>query len=216
MKRYRNIFWDWNGTLLDDVDECIDIINVSLKKRNLRLLEREEYLEKFRFPVKKYYEAIGFDFSKESFEAAGKEFIEAYSTKMFECRLHSSALEVLQKISAAGLNQYVLSALNDEALQKCVEHYDLADYFESAHGLQDHYAFSKLELGRSLLNGLNIDKNTAILIGDTLHDFEVAQALGIDCILVSAGHNARSRLEKCPVKIYSNLQQLNLLLDELI
>ena len=33
------------------------------------------------------------------------------------------------------------------------------------------------------------------MIGDTQHDYEVAQALGIDCVLVANGHHSRQRLE---------------------
>jgi len=61
MSAFNTIFWDWNGTLLDDVEECIEIINVSLVKRSLSPIDRKEYLEKFTFPIKKYYENIGFD-----------------------------------------------------------------------------------------------------------------------------------------------------------
>ena len=75
MTVFDTIFWDWNGTLLDDVAECIEIINISLKKRSLQPLDLASYLEKFEFPIKKYYENIGFDFSRESYEEAGKEYI---------------------------------------------------------------------------------------------------------------------------------------------
>jgi phosphoglycolate phosphatase len=61
MKQLWTIIWDWNGTLLNDVKECLQIINKSLHKRNLPALNLPRYLEKFQFPVKKYYEAIGFN-----------------------------------------------------------------------------------------------------------------------------------------------------------
>lgn len=216
MTKYQHILWDWNGTLLDDVAECLEIINVCLAKRNLKLIDREEYLEKFEFPVKNYYEAIGFDFSRESFEEAGKEYIQAYAQKMFACRLHGSAREILQTINKAGLNQYVLSALNAEALQSCIKSFALQEFFTEVRGLADHYAFSKVDLGKKMFSELEITPDSALLIGDTLHDYEVAQALGIDCILVAAGHNSRRRLEKCNTRVFSSLEDLKTSLDALI
>ncbi len=214
MKKYQNIFWDWNGTLLDDVDECIEIINASLAKRQLKLLEPVEYLEKFQFPVKNYYEAIGFDFSKESFEEAGKEFIKAYSHKMFSCRLHHGAIEVLQLLGQSGANQFVLSALNEDALNKCIVKFGLQKYFSAVRGLDDHYAYSKVELGMKMISDLKIPSDSAVLIGDTLHDFEVAQALGIDCILVASGHNSRERLSSCNSLVFSSLAELKSQIEE--
>ena len=29
--RYRHVIWDWNGTLLDDLDLCVDVMNGSLQ-----------------------------------------------------------------------------------------------------------------------------------------------------------------------------------------
>ncbi|MDN5278142.1 MAG: hypothetical protein PWR01_2107 [Clostridiales bacterium] len=216
MKNWRHIFWDWNGTLLNDVEECIEIINKSLEKRDLKTLDRQEYLEKFQFPVVNYYKAIGFDFTKESFESAGQEYIDAYSEKMFDCSLHDAALEILSKIRSAGLEQYVLSALNADALEKCIEKFGLEKYFTRVRGLDDHYANSKIELGKTLLREAKIDPQKAVLIGDTLHDYETASAMGIDCVLVASGHNSSRRLKKCGVPVFDNLTELKNKLDVML
>ena len=49
------ILWDWNGTLLDDVEVCIESMNSMLSKRKKPLLTREHYKEIFTFPVIDYY-----------------------------------------------------------------------------------------------------------------------------------------------------------------
>lgn len=35
-----------------------------------------------------------------------------------------------------------------------------------------------------------------LMVGDTIHDAEVADALGFDCILFAGGHNNEERLQK--------------------
>lgn len=208
MDKFRTIIWDWNGTLLNDVKECLQIINKSLHKRNLPALSLPQYLEKFQFPVKKYYEAIGFDFVRESFEEAGQEYIDAYAEKMFNCRLQPEAVNTLTCFKKAGLQQFVLSALNDEALQKCLNSYELNGFFVKACGLDDYYAHSKVELGKALIKDFAIDRKTAVLIGDTVHDYEAAQAMGVDCILIADGHNAKQRLLRCNVTVLDDLSAL--------
>ena len=47
-----------------------------------------------------------------------------------------------------------------------------------------------------------------VMIGDTVHDFEVAQAMGTDCILISNGHNSRERLEKTGVLVLDSLEEV--------
>ena len=59
------IIWDYNGTLLNDLSIGVECINRMLTKRELPLLTTESYREVFTFPVKKYYELVGFDFNKD-------------------------------------------------------------------------------------------------------------------------------------------------------
>lgn len=205
MKGLKTIFWDWNGTLLNDVEECREIINVSLNKRSLRPLTLEDYLEKFEFPVINYYKNIGFDLSLESFEEVGKEYIDAYAAKMFDCCLHQGAHSSLKSIQNLGISQYILSALEHSALEKCVSHYQLEDCFNRIQGLGDAYAHSKIELGQMLLDEVGCDPASALMIGDTVHDFETAQAMGLKCVLIAAGHNSRERLLACNVPVYDDL-----------
>lgn len=205
MKGLKTIFWDWNGTLLNDVEECREIINISLNKRSLKPLTREDYLEKFEFPVINYYKNIGFDLSVESFEKVGKEYIDAYAAKMFDCHLHQGARHALENIQKQGVSQYILSALEHSSLKKCISHYQLEDCFTRVQGLDDAYAHSKVELGRMLLDEVGCDPDLALMIGDTVHDFETARAMGVNCVLVAAGHNSRERLLACNVPVYEDL-----------
>lgn len=209
MKKIETIFWDWNGTLLDDVNECLAIINVSLRKRSLKQLTIEDYLEMFEFPVRNYYERIGFDFSRESFEEAGQEYINAYGRIMFDCSLQPDAMKVLDLAKNMGLNQFVLSALNHEALEQCIDKYGLERYFTDIRGLSDSYAHSKIELGIHLLEDVGCERSSALMVGDTVHDYETASAMGVNCILVASGHNSAARLEKCGVPVFKNLAEFS-------
>ena len=74
--KYKHIIWDWNGTLLNDTWLCVEGINNSLEKRSIDTITKEVYRRVFSFPVKDYYERLGFDFKKEPFEVAGDEFVD--------------------------------------------------------------------------------------------------------------------------------------------
>ena len=69
--RYKHIVWDWNGTLLNDLWLFIESINFVLESRGMSQVDKESYKSIFTFPVIKYYEHLGFDFSKEKFPIPG-------------------------------------------------------------------------------------------------------------------------------------------------
>jgi len=50
--KYTHIIWDWNGTLFDDVNWCISVINSMLNKRQIKTLSSvAEYQKAFCFPI---------------------------------------------------------------------------------------------------------------------------------------------------------------------
>jgi phosphoglycolate phosphatase len=205
---YHTIIWDWNGTLLDDSWLAVEIMDKMLKSRNMPGLSIERYQELFDFPVKDYYANLGFDFNVESFEMVGTEFIEKYDARRFECKLRFKAIDLLKNIKESSLRQFVLSARNHKQLDEELDFHQIHKYFNHFSGLSDNYANGKLQLGMQLIKLQNIDVAKTLMIGDTLHDFEVAQALGIDCILLEGGHQSENRLKAVNVKIVRGLDEL--------
>ncbi len=204
----QSIIWDWNGTLLNDLDFCITTINKLLKKRSLNPVCHDSYKAVFSFPVKDYYEAIGFDFEEEDFAIPAREFIDIYNAGVKDCLLHSSVTKVLSYFKERGIRQFVLSAMQHNMLEHTLKHQGIFDYFEGIAGLNDHYAVSKIERGEQLISEFKINKENSTIIGDTIHDFEVAEQLGTDCILIADGHQSAERLKSTGVQVLSELNEL--------
>jgi phosphoglycolate phosphatase len=207
--RFMNtIIWDWNGTLLNDLELCIASINTLLAERTLPLLNHKSYKEVFSFPVKEYYSSIGFDFSREDFSIPAGEFIRLYNSQVENSPLHASAMEMLWFFKEAGARQFVLSAMKQPMLEKTLKNKNILAFFEAVAGLNDHYAVSKIERGEQLIREFRIHKEDTWMIGDTNHDFEVAEVLGIHCILVANGHQSEKRLKSTGARVISSLKDL--------
>jgi phosphoglycolate phosphatase len=210
IEKYKHIIWDWNGTIFNDAGLCLELINGLLSKRNLPVLTLEEYRNVFTFPIKDYYSTAGFDFTKESFEKVGMEWMDEYERRKYECGLHEGTIAVLDKISSLGIGQSILSAYSQNMLEELVEHYGLTKYFVHLYGLDNIYAASKVNLGKDLMKKLGNGKGETLLIGDTEHDYDVAFEIGADCVLIANGHQSKEKLTKyCTV-----LQDLKDLLRE--
>lgn len=195
MKRYKHVIWDWNGTLLDDVTLCVDVMNSMLRERRMGELDASRYRRIFGFPVKTYYEHLGFDFVAEPFEKLAIEYCAAYDSRVAECLLHTDAIAVLDAVSRRGATQSILSSHEHHSLLEALRCFRVSEYFEEVVGQSDQYASGKIEAGRELICRLGIDPSLTVLVGDTAHDHEVASALETACILVANGHHSRQRLE---------------------
>lgn len=208
LKNYTHIIWDWNGTLLDDAWLCVDVMNGMLKERDLPLKTLEEYKELFGFPVKDYYEKLGYDFEKEPFDEVGMEFIVRYNQRQHETMLYPDVMEVLSRIAGNGFSQNILSAREHNELISETKALGVFGYFDQIQGLDDHYAHGKTDLGLVLMKEIGVAKEKMIFIGDTLHDAEVAAEIGIDCILIPNGHHSEERLRQLDVQIIHSLKDL--------
>lgn len=207
-KKYDHIIWDWNGTLLNDVDIVIEAMNTLLKKRGLPLLDADRYKEIFTFPVKDYYYKLGFDFYKEPFEVLASEFIYEFSSEKYNFNLFDGVEQVLFDLDTVGYRQYILSATRQPELETAVETAGISKYFRKLVGLDNHYAVSKIDAGIVLFEQLKLEPGKVLLIGDTLHDLEVSKALGCDCLLISRGHQSFSRISESKATILNDILEV--------
>ena len=202
------LIWDWNGTLLDDISICIKSINQLLTERNLPNLTPNTYRNVFTFPVKEYYEAIGFNFKKEDWDKVAHDFISRYDQNLSGSKLFPEVKEVLSAFQKQRFKQYMVSAMQHDFLEKTVSDLGIRDFFIELSGIKDHFANSKIDMAKDFIDQQEIDKRNACLIGDTLHDFEVAEELGIPCILVANGHQSFDRLKKSGTVVLHNLSEV--------
>ena len=199
----KNLFFDFNGTLLDDVDVCCDIEEKMMIKNGLKPYTKQEYLDKFYFPVKNYYEHIGI--KNENFLDAANFFNEQYFSRwQKEARVYNGVIETLKLLRIEGYKLFVLSATKQEFLDEQLKFLGIYEFFDGTCGAKNNLGTGKIEYGKAYVKENNLNPKECVMIGDTGHDFEVSKELGFDCILFTNGHNSKWRLEKFGVKTFDD------------
>jgi phosphoglycolate phosphatase len=112
------------------------------------------------------------------------------------------------------IEQHLLSAYKQNNLEDIIKHFGINEYFNSVRGLDHIYADGKIELGKQLMNEIssNGTGSKVLLIGDTIHDYEVAEGLCTDCLLVSNGHQNNDKLKSLNIPVFNNLEEIFLLM----
>lgn len=210
-KNYNHIIWDWNGTLFNDVELCANIMNLLLTQESLPNISIQKYKEIFTFPVIDYYRIAGHTFERKSFEVLGKQFMDEYEIRKIKCGLFSGVKELLSELQLKNINQHLLSAYEQNSLNRIVKYFAINYYFQNIVGLDNIYAGGKSHLARNL--ALTIRSNgtsgNILLIGDTIHDYEVAKEIDADCILLSHGHQDKERLLKLGIPVANDFSELS-------
>ncbi len=202
--KYSHIIWDFNGTLLDDVQTGIDSVNTLLAARGLKTLaSKKEYREVFHFPIIEYYHSLGFDFESEPYEVLAPQWVELYLENVKRAELYPDVREALEYFRRQGIGQSVLSATELCMLEGQLDSLGIRDYFDEVMGLDNIHAGSKLALAHAWRER-NRDASV-LLIGDTDHDLANARALDADCILVCRGHQSKDYLMTLGVPVKDTL-----------
>ena len=106
------ILWDWNGTLLDDVELCVDALNRLLAEARLSAAVRPRSVPgDFWLPESKNItSALGLISAATALPMLAEEYMDDYIPASAACPLAEGAIEALDAFRAAGLRQVMLSA----------------------------------------------------------------------------------------------------------
>ena len=212
--RYHNILWDWNGTLIDDAVTSLNCVNDMLSEMNKPLITLEQYYTYVETPIIGFYRHILTE-DELDFPAISKSFHSSYNDRLNETFLAYGATKTLKTLKENGAKQYIITATKEESARKLAFQYGVGEYFDGIFGADNTLAESKVERALNFFNENNIDPRDTIFIGDTLHDLETANALGVDCILVTFGHQGKEIVENSGTVTADNLNDvLNIILDD--
>ena len=207
MKKVDTIILDFNGTILDDLDLCFNVLNEMLNMYNHPSVSKEKYLDIFTFPVIDYYKKAGFNFDKEPFSELAPIFIDKYQPNSLKCPLHEGMVDMINKWRSENKKIVLLSASKRNLMMEQLEHFKIIDLFDEILGTDTINAVGKDYLAKEYLEKNHVNKETTIMIGDTLHDDEVADVLGISSFLIAKGHQSKERLLKSKAIVLDDIKE---------
>jgi phosphoglycolate phosphatase-like HAD superfamily hydrolase len=190
-RNYKAILWDFDGVIMDSMpirDKGFELVLSAYPKdqiaelmayhRNNGGLSR---YHKFRY----FFEEI----RKESISEEEITILADSFSKVMLDNLLNPDLLILDSVNFIRNNymdydMHVVSGSDQKELRTICDHLGLSEYFKSIHGSPT----TKIELIRKLLNSEKYSLDHTCLVGDSVNDFEAAEANGI-CFF---GYNSKS------------------------
>lgn len=203
------VIWDWNGTLADDGYAALLVVNDILAKRDMPPITMEQYFQYIDTPISRFYEHL-FDLNVVTMDEITREFQEFYPRHFHS--LHQGVPELLEALRQRNVRQVILSSGYQEALNRDLRKFHIEGYFDAVLGSSDTLAAGKVQRGLDWMAQQQISPQDMVMVGDTLHDFETAQAMGVPCILCAIGHQSKADLLTAGVPVVDQFSQLEALL----
>lgn len=190
------IIWDLDGTLTDPADGITRSVQIALEHFGISA-SREELLSFIGPPLADSF-AEKFGFSPEQCTDAIRFYREYFSkTGLFENQVYPDIPELLQRIQAAGKQNFLASSKPEIFCRRILEHFSILEPFAQVAGsdLEGKRA-KKHAVIQYLLDSSGIDPANAVMIGDRKFDVLGAAEFSIPCIGVLWGYGSREELEQ--------------------
>ncbi|SKC57178.1 HAD family hydrolase [Plantibacter cousiniae (nom. nud.)] len=192
------VCWDWNGTLLDDVEVALAAMNTVLRRRGLaEISDQEAYRAVFGFPIRAFYARLGVDAA--DFLEAADEYLALFAAGVGSASLQPQARATLAAIDVLGVEQVLISATPEVTLERQLAPHSLHGHFAHVHGITDVYAASKEHVVTAWLEDSRHDPRRVLMVGDTNHDEEIAEALQVRFLRFDGGHQDAPSHRRHPV-----------------
>lgn len=179
---FRNLIFDWSGTLVDDLGPVIEATNAVLAKYAIAALDREAFRRAFRLPYPEFYAELLPQIPLDELEA---HFRPAFAAALTPVTVLPFAREKLEWCSALGIRTFVLTSMDTLAFERQMDAFGLRHHFEATYsGVLD-----KRELIHEILTTHRLNPAETAFVGDMTHDVETARHGGISSIAVLTGYN---------------------------
>ena len=208
--KYKNIFFDLDGTLTDSKEGIINSVKYSLDKAgvdysgvNLELFIGppllNSYMETLNMTKLDALKAI--DYYQEYFSVKGK----------FENYLYNGIIDMLSVLKHTGAKIHMATTKPEVFAKQIAKHFKFDCFFDKITGgsldqkLADKDEILALAIKRAKIS----DKTTCVMVGDRMHDIIGAKKNGIDCVGVLYGYGSLEELSTySPTAILKSVNEL--------
>ncbi|MGW5442610.1 HAD family hydrolase [Streptomyces sp. DASNCL29] len=204
-----HLVWDWNGTLLHDIDAVISATNASFQEIGLPPITLERYRDLYCVPVPRFYERLmGRLPSDEEWAVMDEAFHRHYWTLAETAALAIGARQLLTEWQEAGLTQSLCSLAPHEYLLPLVRTHGIERHFVRVDGRTGQSNTGKAEqMMRHIAALEGVPPQRMVVIGDALDDAVAARHVGARAVLYTGGSHSRASLEAAGVPVVDTLEE---------
>ncbi len=200
MKKYKYLFWDLDGTIINSFEGITRSFAYALEHYGIHVEDMTELMPVLGPPLRDSFMDM-YGFSEQKATEAVAKYRERYVTRFLaESALYPDIDKTIQKLCDSGYQNILATAKPEGFARSLLEYYKLDGYFSFITGASmDKSRDSKIKILEYIISKLNIQNTSDIvMIGDRKYDLCGAHSFGIDGIGVLYGFGSREELEQCP------------------
>ncbi len=196
---FKLAIFDLDGTLMNTSPGIFASANATVERLGLEPEHDLKQLSKFIGPPITHCFVKVYDLDPSLIDQAVVIYRKEYDEHgRFNATPYEKIEDTLDALKKSGYLLAVGTLKYEPLARQMMEHFGLAPYFDSIRGANESSSLSKADIVRKVLDDLGVQRQDAVLIGDTTHDQKGAEEAGVAFIAVDWGFGFPKGMEKEP------------------
>ncbi len=203
MKRYELVIFDWDGTLMDSIGKIVSCMQQTATELSLSVPSETAIRDIIGLSMDEALNVL----HPEACTMTREKMIAVYRQHYLQLNQTPSPVffgveELLTTLKESGHQLAVATGKARAGLNRVLNETGFMDYFHSSRCADEAKSKPDPQMLHELLAQLNIAPERAVMVGDSIHDLNMANNAGVDAIGVSYGaHNETTLQQANPIAV---------------
>jgi phosphoglycolate phosphatase len=196
----KNIVFDWNSTLLDDMDAMHACMNIIMQRVGREPITMDYFRTHYEVPFEKLYRNFGFEESQiDTLMNLDRDIFHTHYEPMADiAHLREGAVEILGHARQKGVKTLILSNHIVEPIRNQLRRLEIEHLFDEVLAYATHAVqFREMTKGEKLRRFMKEHAMTArntMIVGDSVEEIHIAHEQGLISVAITGGCTSEERL----------------------
>lgn len=195
--RFDLIIFDWDGTLINSVDWICQCLQHAAKSSKLAVPNSETAKNVIGLSIKKAMQTLFPEADDDTLKQLVSNYSQMYHSKQLSKHdLFPGVYDMLVELNEKGYRLAVATGKNRSGLQQALQATETGALFCSTRCADETASKPNPKMLFEILVETNISNERTLMMGDSLHDLQMAQKANISFVAVACGAHPESILQQ--------------------
>lgn len=192
--RFELIIFDWDGTLSDSVGLITDLMIQSFLLHNVSPPSRMEVADILGIKLSEAFKILLKEKDQNASELILNSYIDLYNQSSNKVKLFDGVELGIKELHRYGYKIAIATGGGRNYLDSCLAQTSIKDFINVTKTSDDCFSKPHPQMCNEILNELIIEPEKSIVIGDSIHDLQMAKNAGISSLAVTYGAHKQDSL----------------------
>lgn len=194
-KRFDLIIFDWDGTLMDSAALIVDSVQAAARDLGLAVPSDERARHIIGLGLVDALRYAMPDLQPARYQEAAERYRHHYLSRDHQLALFEGVLELVEELAQEERFLAVATGKSRVGLDRALKDSGLGSYFHGTRCADECHSKPHPQMVEELMDEFGVLPEATLMIGDTIHDLQMAKNAGVAALAVAYGAHPRTLLE---------------------